>query len=306
MKRYEPGGSKILIMTNHRDFAADRVIRLIQDRSDREVQRWNTETIDADIASWEPGQPMLPADVRSVWLRQFLPDAEPLTTVADVDEFLVRREQWRSRLEFTSEAPVRWMNPLFDARRAENKLIQLQTAKTVGLTVPPTLVTSSKTEAVAWSSRQGSCIVKTVTSGFFAFSDQAFAFTTDLTEALAHADQDWAEQPVIVQRRIEPRTDIRVLIVGQDVFGASTTASGPDWRLHNTDTVWEPWPVPHLIAEQSRALIRSLGLLYGALDFAFDGSTAWFLECNQAGEFAFIDRPLDLGVADAIARALCR
>ncbi|MEG9227586.1 hypothetical protein [Aeromicrobium sp. Sec7.5] len=295
----------VLVVSNHRDFAADQVISLINQRPDWSVERWNTETLMSDIPNWEPDQPPLPSNIRSVWLRQFLPDAQPTRTVAEVDDFLVRREQWRTRLELLTESAAKWMNPLFESRRAENKLIQLRTASRVGLNVPPTLVTNSRNEATQWAASRGSFVVKTVASGYFPFSDQAFTFTTDLDEALTYGDHHWAQQPVIVQQRVAPRTDIRVFVVEDAVFGASTVAPGTDWRLHASDTTWEPWPVPETIAERSKALVRAMGLTYGALDFASDASETWFLECNQAGEFAFIDRPLALGVTKAIAKTLC-
>jgi hypothetical protein len=47
-----------------------------------------------------------------------------------------------------------------------------------------------------------------------------------------------------------------------------------------------------------------MGLRYAAFDFVLDGDVLWFLEANQAGEWVFIDRPLKLGIAQALAEYL--
>jgi hypothetical protein len=50
--------------------------------------------------------------------------------------------------------------------------------------------------------------------------------------------------------------------------------------------------------------MAALGLRYAAFDFVDDGERAWFLEANQAGEWTFIDRPLRLGIAEALTSML--
>ena len=62
--------------------------------------------------------------------------------------------------------------------------------------------------------------------------------------------------------------------------------------------------IDHELTVGAVRYVQLLGLQYCALDFAQDSSTTWFLEGNQAGEFAFVDRPLNLGISLAIAEAL--
>ncbi|GAA4117659.1 ATP-grasp ribosomal peptide maturase [Knoellia locipacati] len=294
--------SPILILTNERDFAADTVINCINERGVA-VERWNTEG--RPNIQWRPDACPVTADYRSVWLRQFLPEPTVTQSVPLVDDFLVAREQWRTWLADLAEyEPTRWMNPLWPSRRAENKLAQLRVASRVGLAVPRTLVTNNRADALLLQSEVGSCIVKAVASAYFPFSNSAFMFTTPLNDALALGDADWASQPVVVQQSIHPRTDVRIFIVGEFAAAASTQVDGPDWRLGSKDARWSPCTPPAPIIEGCRAYINAFGLAYGAFDFAIDDRTWWFLECNQAGEFAFADRPLKLGVADAIANWL--
>lgn len=290
--------TKVLIITNERDFAADLVVKRLLDDG-VEVDRWNTG--DPSPLTWRPDEPSSTDMYSSVWLRQYLREPPRAASVSEIDDFLVTREQWRAWLTDLAEGDARWMNPLWAARRAENKLVQLRLATRVGMKVPPTVVTTSRQIAEQHQQAVGPCIVKAVSSAYFAFSDSAFMFTRDLADALDLDLPDWVCQPVVVQRRIDPRVDVRVFVVGDYVVAAGTVVEGDDWRLRSELAVWVPFELGEAHRVQCLSLARHLGIAYGAMDFAFDGEELWFLECNQAGEFAFVDRPLQLGIDRAIA-----
>lgn len=293
----------IYILTNERDFAADWVIRHIQDLGG-DIERLNTES--SVSVRWLPTDEPVTAKASAVWLRQFLADPTPVEKVQEVDDFLVQREQWRAWLTDLAEGEnVRWMNPLWAARRAENKLIQLRTALAVGLSVPATVVTNTRADAREHQQIAGPCIVKAVAAGYFPFSTSAFMFTRNLDDALEFSDAEWAAQPVIVQRQIEPRRDLRIFVVDQFSAAVSTKVDSVDWRTRSADAEWSRSSPPPSLVQRCRSFLRELGLTYGAFDFAYDDNNYWFLECNQAGEFLFVDRPLELGVGEAVARWLC-
>lgn len=292
--------SPVLILTNHRDFAADTVIRCLAQRG-VPVERWNAE--DERVVTWRPEGEQLRPRPRAVWLRQFLPEPAMARTVGEVDDFLVAREQWRAWLtDLAEHAGPRWMNDLWTSRRAENKLVQLRAARGCGLDVPPTLLTNSRVEALRHRDTVGPCVVKSVASAYFPFSDSSFMFTVELTDAAELTHADWATQPVLVQKAIRKSEDVRVFVVGDFTAAASTRVDVTDWRTTSGEAEWTRREPPPRVIESCRAYLRSMGLAYGAFDFAVDdASDWWFLECNQAGEFAFADRPLGLGVAEAIA-----
>ena len=54
-----------------------------------------------------------------------------------------------------------------------------------------------------------------------------------------------------------------------------------------------------------RAYLHAFGLTYGAFDFALapDGRW-WFLECNPAGQWAFVDEDTTRAIANALADTL--
>lgn len=304
------GDQPVLILSNERDFAADCVVDFLHE-ADVPVVRWNAETLGHDAHAWSPSDS---GTFRSVWARQYISDATPTDDVAVADESLVVRGQWRTWVATLDTPDSFWVNPLWASRRAENKVVQLRAAAALGLRVPPTLITSNRDVARGFRDRQpeGRAIVKSLSSGYFAYSDRAFMFTESLTDDLLKNPDEWVAQPLIVQRQIQRVHDVRVFVVDDLVTAAalpfSAVAEGEgitDWRL----APGRDWTRIHLDADdvdRCLALTRQLGLHYAAIDLVDDGCQRWFLELNQAGEFAFLDRPLNLGVAEALARTLAR
>ena len=293
----------IVILTNQRDFSADAVIAQLSS-FDQRILRINTE--DLHLAQdWSPAKEI--EDVSAVWWRQFAASNEPAASIAELDELLVVTEQWRSWISVLDAPGVYWVNSIWAARAAENKVNQLRAARDAGLSVPKTLVTNNSMSATSFQAAVGPCVIKTLRAGYFAHSDQAFAFTRSLTSSILELESDWIVQPMIVQQRVDPRLDIRVFVV-RDRVVAAVAAQAPsdsdDWRLNSDSVDWRPIPVSEELAAGAVRYAHLLGLEYCAMDFAQDSSTTWFLEGNQAGEFAFVDRPLKLGISRALAEAL--
>jgi glutathione synthase/RimK-type ligase-like ATP-grasp enzyme len=290
----------VLVLTNQRDFAADRVIKRLNDLG-VPVERWNTED-ERDIV-WRPEGLPLASRPRAIWLRQHLADPAVTDSVRGIDEFLVAREQWRAWLtDLAEQEGPRWLNPLWASRRAENKLGQLRAALVCGFDVPPTILTNRRAEAMRHEVEVGRCIVKSVASAYFPFSDSAFMFTVDLAEAVDLPDVDWVAQPVLVQKAIDKHADVRVFVLADLATAVATRVDVTDWRTVSGDAEWKRFDLPVTVAAACRTYMDQLGLVYGAFDFVVDTDDCWwFLECNQAGEFAFADRPLELGVSDSIA-----
>jgi glutathione synthase/RimK-type ligase-like ATP-grasp enzyme len=294
---------RVFVLTNQHDFAADGVVDLLKS-SGTDVVRVNSDDLSV-LPDWSPGEP---ASANStVWWRQFLPEPTPASTVEELDDRLVVAEQWRSWISVFDDPGGYWMNPLWAARLAENKIVQLRTAKTCGFSVPATLVTNNAASAATFAAQVGQCVVKSLRAGYFGYSDQSFMFTRLLTPDIIALRSEWQVQPLVVQAQIKPRIDIRVFVVHHQVEAAVSTMApldAIDWRTASSEAHWGLCPLPPALVKASEQYVELLNLEYCAIDLASDGHDVWFLEGNQAGEFAFVDRPLDLGITAAIARAL--
>lgn len=292
----------ILILTNKRDFAADAVIKAIES-SGGTVVRLNIEDVySGNVEPWAPGASFA-KEIGVVWWRQFQMPRELLETISD-DELLVLRSQWRAWISTFDQKQIPWINGLWPARQAEDKISQLRAAEKIGFELLETIVTNNKTEASAFLDN-GPAVAKSLSSAYYEFNDQAFFYTQDAADLLKTDTATWNSQPLILQRMAKGK-DIRVICFNGKYFGASCKTPTLDWRQDKTGVKWEVWPVSKKIQHLCSEYLTYFNLRYAAFDFIQEGKNCWFLEANQAGEWSFIDRDLNLGIATELAKYLCK
>lgn len=289
----------IVILTNTRDLAADDVIRrlakshnVLRINADKEIPGplWNLHGRNGSIGA--------------VWWRQFERWPQGTLDAAAIDDILVNRAQWRTWLSTLDDGQAPWINPIWNARRAENKVEQLRQAVSSGFSVPETIITNQLEQARKFSESSPS-VLKSITSAYFEFSGDGFVYTHSVEDALTLTARDWREQPLIVQRRTFG-DDVRIIVFDDQAFGATCSSVGIDWRKSSEKVEWSEWQVPHELSEKCRTYMSVFGLRYAAFDFIVDEDNQWFLEANQAGEWVFLDRPLKLGIAEGLAQFLAR
>lgn len=305
----------LLLLTNESDYSLDRVIRwLRQENSRLKIHRINRENLEPlgnlsvmlDRYDWN-----IKYVPKVAWLRQFLPERDPYSTPpapADIDDILVLRRQWLAWIHLFYSLGTRWINDPKLTYMAESKAYQLRSATLIGFNVPRTLLTCNKDKAISFSSEVGPCVVKSITTAFWEFSDQSFVFTADAKEALTSDAVSWQEQPVFVQERIDGSHEARLFVIGDDVVGAYRPRVSLDWRT-DPDVAWAPWEPDHHTAKLAVSFAREYALDYGAFDLIL-GSKAHsgpvFLECNPAGEFGFLDEILCQKPSKMISKLLAR
>jgi glutathione synthase/RimK-type ligase-like ATP-grasp enzyme len=193
---------------------------------------------------------------------------------------------------------------------AEHKLLQLATARRMGLTIPGTLVSNNPEDVRAAFLRfGGAMIAKPVRSGYVEVGEQPFAIYTSQVLAEHLESLEGAElSPIIYQPLLEKRSDVRVTMVGDQLFAAeidsqTDEAARVDWRrTENPGLPHRRTELPPSIREASSRFMRALGLQFGALDFVLTPSGDYvFLEVNPSGQWLWLDDRLGFGITDAIA-----
>ncbi|MBQ0826324.1 ATP-grasp ribosomal peptide maturase [Streptomyces tagetis] len=205
---------------------------------------------------------------------------------------------------------ARWMNDPDAAHRARHKPWQLRLAQRCGLPVPPTLITTFPGAAREFAGRYPDLVVKPVSGAHP--QDPPRAVPTSRVppgadfSAVAHG-------PTLLQRRVVKRADIRLTAVGKRLLAARKAVLSPgdpeevDVRFAASREPWRRTAVPRYVADGVRAYLREARLAYGAFDFAEDGEgTWWFLECNQSGQFGFVEVDTGQPIARSIAEWLSR
>lgn len=197
-------------------------------------------------------------------------------------------------------------------RSADQKLKQLVCARSVGLTVPPTLLTNDPASALAfYEEHQGQLISKVATPAVF-WSEPRVAVR--YTQPVTRGDLSYWPMlryaPVVLQPRLPKAHELRVTVVGDRVFTACVQSqqnwrSVVDSRMDFARTPYEAHTLDAAIEESCRALVRRLGLSYGTLDFIVTpAGEHLFLELNPSGQYLWIEERTGLAISEAVAELL--
>ena len=211
-----------------------------------------------------------------------------------------------------------WVSDYFAMLRAEQKPAQLAAALRLGFNVPPAVFTSSAAAAQTFMQKFPAVIVKPQARYFPPSEPPAvrsfFATKIRRGEPLDLSGLHLA--PAIFQQAIDAAADIRVTVVGAEVFAARITTHGQhkhsktrDWRIgHFKGSLQiQPYRLPQDIADKCLRLVRHFGLQYSAMDFVLDTQgQLWFLESNANGQWAFIEEATKQPIGKALARLLAR
>ena len=190
---------------------------------------------------------------------------------------------------------------------AAKKTFQLAAAERSGLSIPATLVTSDPQAAREFVGGRGAAgsVHKALDA-----TPEDWRRTRRLGRRGAAAIPGLRWAPVILQQRI-PGVDVRVTMVGEELFAAEIDArrspSPDDYRGFERHCRIAPCRLPAEVEQGLRALVRSLGLAYGAADFRRRSDGAWyFLELNPGGQWLFVERRTGQPITGALAAMLAR
>ncbi|MEU9393318.1 ATP-grasp ribosomal peptide maturase [Streptomyces sp. NPDC048324] len=246
------------------------------------------------------------AGLRSIWVRR--PGA-PAARAPQSSGWLTE-ESSQALYGMLRGSGARWMNHPDAARQARHKPWQLRLAQDCGLPVPATLITTFPQAAREFAERFPDLVVKPVSGAHpqdppRAVPTSRVAPDTDFSAV--------AFGPTLLQRRVAKRADIRLTVVGGRMLAArkeTPADSDPDAvdvRFAPGDVPWRATEVPPRVADAVRSYLNRAQLAYGAFDFAEDADgTWWFLECNQSGQFGFVEVETGQPIARAVAEWLAK
>lgn len=303
----------VLIVTNKEDIVSDIVLLRVQELGG-EVFRLNTEdsysvTVDRsrDRPSWSVSQGTRRAtsqEVTGVWYRRpVLQESERWPE--SVAEFVA--DQWFEVLRGLSSIPGPvWVNDPFSGARAESKLIQLEAARRCGLKTPPTIITSDmETVLSAFRSLGSPLVVKALTSPWIPSTNE-FIFTSELAQGDPLDAEEVGAAPFIIQKLFSPKQEIRVTVIGNDLYAACVTSSLLDWRRDESQLEWAEATLPQELQGQLLDLCSSLGLKFGAIDLVAVEGDYYFLEINPSGEWSWLEAQTGMPLATSLARILMK
>jgi hypothetical protein len=290
------------------------LVVLAAERRGVNLYRFNTEDypigIRVGVDPLRPEGAVLIADsgkvdigqARGIWLRR------PRWPVVDPD--LERADRVFAQQEAVAAMGGVWriladkcISPPDTMQSARWKVRQLAVAGQLGLPVPETVVTNDPTTAAAFAA-SGPAIVKAVAEVRVETSAEVLVGETFALDD-GFDPESVRPAPVLLQRRVDKVADVRVTAVGDVLFAVRivTPVGAPiDFRKTSAeDCRFEVLALPDELASRLRSYLRAFGLRFGAFDLAEDrDGTLWFLECNPAGQWGWLEPPAGLDITGAL------
>ncbi|HEY1697913.1 MAG TPA: hypothetical protein VGG39_37395 [Polyangiaceae bacterium] len=311
-------------MTQQSDVSADLVVHRLQEMGCPFV-RLNCERLlsDVQLSIREPegaacfvdeaGERADLRTTRAIWYRSpQLPAASAELSVPNAR--FAQREAWAHVLGLLMSIDAWWMSNPAAIWRANQKVFQLAAARRAGLRIPRTCITRSPEEAWSFIRSLGAFVIaKPVTYGNVeGTTPEQAIYTTRVPADIRRAEvEEIVLAPVILQEEIAKRRDVRVTVIGRELF-----AVGIESQAHlETTTDWRrplAAPLEHvnmdLPADLRAALcefVHELGLDFGAIDLVeTPAGEFYFLEINPNGQWGWLQLRTGLDLAGVIAARL--
>jgi hypothetical protein len=231
----------------------------------------------------------------------------------------VRREAKKFLSDVWHSLDCLWIpGPDDNVLKAQHKAAQLKLAESLGFEIPPTLITNNPQQLLQFYSQHNGRIVSK--AHYYAFMLPEGETSPErlyhiLTSVVSNREVGYAHAvrygPVIFQAYVPKRLELRITVVGQQVFAAEihsqqTHHTRHDWRRYDlVHTPHRPHDLPEDVRRLCLRLVERLGLCFGAIDMVLtpDGRYV-FIEINPSGQYAWIEELTGLPISDAICDLL--
>lgn len=308
----------ILVLTSEPDLTADLVIRELNARRRVELFRCDPGdfpqgvTLTARLADRWTGQlrtrerRVALESIRSVYYRRpsrfkFSQDMSAIDR-----QFAAAEAKMGFGGVIAALSGCAWVNHPFHVAGAEYKPLQLVCALEHGLSVPDTLITNDPEEATAFAHETAAKVVyKPLTHGPARDGGRPVVLYSSLVDADECADPAIRSTAHMFQAWVPKRHDVRVNVIAEQCLAVAihvprTSPGYVDWRSDYPNNEYEPVEVPRRVQLGIHAMMRRLGLVFGAFDFVVTPDGEWFfLEVNPNGEWGWLE-----GRAGSIACAI--
>jgi glutathione synthase/RimK-type ligase-like ATP-grasp enzyme len=310
----------VLIISDYEDVHADAVIEALN-HAGRPVYRLNTSdfaihsTITLGVSAEGSGSihgkitnslRRLRADgVRAVWYRR--PRPLKLNSLLEPTARPYAQEQFQLALRYLEGVlGGRWVNHPLANRRADNHILQLSTARRLGLAIPETLLTNDPGSLQRFRTRHRGreLIVKDL--------DLSVASAKVLMRGVAtqRLPPDYVVDPevvraapVVVQPFIPKAYELRCTVIGDGVYCARIDTpnighldwrnaydTGPDGAARDLNR-YSPHELASGARDQLVQLVREFGLRFAAVDLIVTpAGELVFLELNPNGQWLWLQR----------------
>ncbi|MDN3260787.1 ATP-grasp ribosomal peptide maturase [Streptomyces sp. CSDS2] len=311
------GMGPVVVATEADDQTADLVITELNRRG-VPVVRFNPADIGGDLAvtarfgtcpapvAGQVRTPSRTADLKNIrslyWRRPTWPAFEHLDE-ADA-RFAVAQVRHGLGGVLYALPSCRYVNHPLRNFEAEHKPLQLAVAQRLGLTVPPTLVSNDLSEVREFIATHREVVYKVLRWTPYRRGEEGMTTWTEPVTA-DELDESITVVPHLFQARVDKVADLRVVVVGRQVFAVRIDSDLLDWRQDYSALTYSVTDLPDRLEKTLIAYLEHFGLASGSFDLAVDrqGNTHW-LELNPNGQWGWLEDETELKLTAAFADLL--
>ncbi len=201
----------------------------------------------------------------------------------------------------------------FGFRKSEDKIKVLTYAREIGLSIPPTRVTSQKSELSQFHKSQGTLITKGLHSvRVFSHKDTRYMmYTQEINKEDIEKLPDLFS-PSLFQKQISKELELRIFYLEPEfyamaIFSQANDQTAVDFRHydHSKPNRKVPFMLPDKLKKKLKKLMKKLALNTGSIDMILTPEGEFvFLEVNPIGQFGMISSPCNYNLEKKIAEYL--
>ena len=193
-----------------------------------------------------------------------------------------------------------------------NKLVNLDTAKLMGLNVPDTLITTNKQELEAFLSRHKQVITKSIGEVIIGF-EEPYSITSYTSRIITTDDLPNDFFPALFQQEIPKKYEVRVFYLrgsfySMAIFSQEDRQTSIDFRNYNHEKPNRvvPYQLPKDVSAKLDHMMKKCRYDTGSIDLIVTPDNQfYFLEINPVGQFAMVSYPCNYRIEKKIAEYLC-
>jgi len=221
----------ILILSDKKDVHADAVVKGLLDGSESffrlnlDVESLVETQVKFENGRWEISQSngmLNSSQITCVWNRRTFVELLLEETYDQTADFKIWKNEWNKFLVgfYASLNSLQWLNPWRLNFIAENKFLQLETAKRIGFNVPELIVSNRKSELEGFLKKYPDAVLKLMHQDFYKTGENEFKgfFVNKITLKDFEKFSDSGENPIVLQQYIEKAFEVRYTVVGTRHF----------------------------------------------------------------------------------------
>ena len=292
---------KVLIITSSIDETTSYIINQYGDFIDFfriDVDKFSKYNICIENEGWvissEDGR-ITSKDTYSIYYRK--PRLPDLVSYDQQYHLMIQRDIIAVINGLTDSFPGKVLTKPSILRKTENKIFQLLYASKNGWNIPQSYI-GNCSECCMKYERELS-IIKPITTGKTQGKNGLEFYQTNIFRGI---EEDIRLTPVYLQNYIAKQYEVRVTIVGQNVYAVRIdTKNKIDWRADYQNHVYKQIDCPDDIIKKCYQLMKDFDLIFGAFDFIVTPKDQWiFLEVNPNGQWLWLEKKLGLDISKKI------